>query len=166
MTIEIEGENLTSELTPGELMYLKAIYTDNSRFKSKFEKVYPDYIDGLKVSLENKMFIKIADDNIMLREKALQLFEQNKENFDYFWKKYHEITKLPKTDSKSAFTKWKGLSSKDKSTAIDNIEKYYNSLNNKMYCKKARTYLADRNFEDEFVVNNSDDNRMSLTTML
>ena len=69
MTIEIEGENLTSELTPGELMYLKAIYTDNSRFKSKFEKVYPDYIDGLKVSLENKMFIKIADDNIMLRKK-------------------------------------------------------------------------------------------------
>ena len=34
--------------------------------------------------------------------------------------------------------------------AIDNIQPYWNSLRDKKYCKKARTYLADKNFNDEF----------------
>lgn len=166
MTIEIDDIN--GELTPGELMYLKSIYTDNSRFKTKFEKVYPNYIELIIKSLEDKMFIKVTENGLIVREKTLNLFETDTYSFDVFWNSYHEITNLPKTDSKAAFTKWKGLTKKDRECAIANISNYYNSLNDKMYCKKARTYLADRNFEDEFVVNNNNnnDNTMSLTTML
>ena len=46
--------------------------------------------------------------------------------------------------------KWKKLTKKEKGCAINNIQNYYDSLNDKKYCKKARTYLNDKSFNDEF----------------
>jgi len=70
--------------------------------------------------------------------------------FNIFWEQYHTITKKNKTDKDAALKYWKKLSEKDKQKAADNIQDYYNSLNDKKYCKKARTYLDDKNFNDEF----------------
>ena len=45
---------------------------------------------------------------------------------------------------------WNKLKSGEKIRAINNIQPYFDSLNDKKYCKKARTYLSDKNFNDEF----------------
>lgn len=71
-------------------------------------------------------------------------------NFNLFWDYYHKITKLPKTDREPAFIYWKKMSIKDQRKAYSNIKPYYDSLKDKKYCKKARTYLSDCNYNDEF----------------
>jgi hypothetical protein len=71
-------------------------------------------------------------------------------DFMFFWDSYHKITGKQKTDKKPAYKKWLRLHKSDKETAILNIKPYFDSLNDKKYCKKARTYLEDENFNDEF----------------
>ncbi len=77
--------------------------------------------------------------------------EGKKIEFSLFWDLYHSITALKKTDNDATLKYWKKLSLKDQQKAIDNIHPYFDSLNDKKYCKKARTYLADKNFNDEFI---------------
>ena len=69
-----------------------------------------------------------------------------------FWDSYHQITGLKKTDLADAEKYWKKLTKAEQQKAIDNINPYFDSLNDKKYCKKARTYLSDKNFNDEFKV--------------
>lgn len=76
--------------------------------------------------------------------------DKDKDNIIIFWDSYHQITGLTKTDKEAAFKYWNKLKPDEQQKAIDNISAYYNSLNDKKYCKKARTYLADKNFNDEF----------------
>lgn len=71
--------------------------------------------------------------------------------FKIFWNNYHEITKQPKSDKEAAIKKWKSLNNSEKKLASENIHKYFKSLSDKKYCKKARTYLGDKNFNDEFI---------------
>jgi len=73
-----------------------------------------------------------------------------KDSFEQFWIKYHEITGLPKTEKDPAFRYWKPLTIADKEAAYKNIQPYFESLRESKYCKKARTYLGDKNFNDEF----------------
>ena len=77
--------------------------------------------------------------------------EKNKEKDDFFifWESYHSITGLSKTDREAAQKKWNQLTKAERQKAVDMIALYYNSLNDKKYCKKARTYLGDKNFNDE-----------------
>lgn len=82
--------------------------------------------------------------------------EQKEDNniydfFPRFWEQYHIITKLLKTDKNDAEKYWKKLSVSERQKALQNIKPYYDSLRDKKYCKKARTYLSDKNFNDEFV---------------
>lgn len=79
--------------------------------------------------------------------------DESNENFESFWDLYSDITGLKKTDRESAEKHWKKLGSDEKQKAIDNIKPYFDSLNDKKFCKKARTYLADKNFNDEFELN-------------
>ena len=75
----------------------------------------------------------------------------NKEKgFVEFWNQFHTITKKPKTDRESTLKYWKKLSIEEKRIAYKNIPLFFNSLKDKDYCKKARTYLSDKNFNDEF----------------
>lgn len=39
------------------------------------------------------------------------------------------------------------LTAGEKQRALDNIDEYYDHLNNQKYCKQAATYLADKSFE-------------------
>lgn len=75
----------------------------------------------------------------------------NKELFTEFWNKYHKITEKPKTDKEATLKYWKKLNPDEKQKAIDKIEFYFNSVSEKKYLKKARTYLSDKNFNDEFI---------------
>ncbi len=70
--------------------------------------------------------------------------------FLVFWDSYHAITGLVKSDKEASVKHWKKLKETEKQKAIENINLYFNSLSDKKYCKKARTYLSDKNFNDEF----------------
>lgn len=102
--------------------------------------------------LEANLWIKSTEDGYVLREKGRKLFEDSKDlyTFDQFWDEYHRITKLPKSDKDAALKYWKRLKGKERVLAYENISNYYNSLNDKKYCRKARTYLDNKNFNDEF----------------
>jgi hypothetical protein len=76
--------------------------------------------------------------------------EEIKVTFEIFWITYHDITDIPKTDKEPAFKKWKILNDSERLKAVKKIHNYYNSLEDKKYCKKARTYLNDKTFNDEF----------------
>jgi hypothetical protein len=71
-------------------------------------------------------------------------------SFSLFWEPYHILTKLRKTDKVAAEKYWMKLNNEERQKAIDNIKPYYDSIDKKIYVKKARTYLADKNFNDEF----------------
>ena len=115
--------------------------------------------------LQTLMYIKIikSDDytTVELRKKATNLFPENKgASFDEFWEKYHEIAKKPKTDKEAAFKHWKRLKSSEQQLALDNIENYITFVartQGDRFIKKARTYLADKNFNDEFGTNENED---------
>jgi hypothetical protein len=77
--------------------------------------------------------------------------EDNTGDFDFFWDKYHEVTSMPKTDKEPALKHWKKLTEVERNLAIEKIPDYYDSVENKKYTKKARTYLADKSFNDEHV---------------
>lgn len=75
--------------------------------------------------------------------------------YNIFWDLYHKTTSLRKTDKVDAFKNWGKLTEKEMELAINNIDNYFNSLNDKKYCKKARTYLSDKNFNDEYVTHSN-----------
>ncbi len=84
-----------------------------------------------------------------IKQKGKDRTEQ-KESFLVFWESYHNITKLSKTDKEATIKYWDKLSNVEWLKALEMIQPYYNSLIDKKYCKKARTYLSDKNFNDEF----------------
>jgi hypothetical protein len=151
--LTVELDEITSNLTPGELLTLKSIYTGNKKSFERLSNEYGSYIPNVLESLQNKLYIKIQGeefDKLICREKAELLFSEKGITFEEFWDLYHTITHLPKTDNKPARSKWNRLTKGKKKLAIDNIRAYYDSLSDKRYCKKARTYLEDENFMDEF----------------
>ncbi len=84
------------------------------------------------------------------KDKTKTKDSPNLEKFEIFWNDYHTITKIKRTDKVPAEKHWKKLSSQDQLNAIENIQEYYNSISNKNYVHKARTYLSDKHFNDEF----------------
>lgn len=72
------------------------------------------------------------------------------EDFCIFWGKFHDITEHPKVNIGRARREWKKLTAGEKQRALDNIDEYYDHLNNQKYCKQAATYLADKSFENEY----------------
>ena len=96
--------------------------------------------------LEQNLWIKKVEEGYILRDKGRQLFESSISTitFDEFWENYHRITGLPKTDKEAAKTKWKRLSNKERNKADENIQAYYDNLNDKKYCRKARTYFLNK----------------------
>jgi hypothetical protein len=165
--ISLDSKQLKSDISPAELILLKCAYEPNKTFFNDFCKVYGDKVLLLAKSLEKRLYIKLIKKDVLsldsydIRQKGLDLFDTiSKIDFNDFWNKYHEITHLPKTDKVPTNKYWKGLTNKEKDLAYNNIENYFNSLNDKRYCKKARTYLADKNFLDEWEIKQESINRM------
>lgn len=80
----------------------------------------------------------------------IQEIKNNTTDFEEFWNRYHQITGIPKKDKAAAEKYHKKLSATDRQKAIDNITQYFDSLSDKKYCRMARTYLENKNFNDEF----------------
>lgn len=154
--LNINSDEFIPNLTPAAVILLKCVYTNNKVFYNEFCKKYADHLETIFQKLEREMYIKLLGDDyefedVVLRDKTIKLFESNKiTSFADFWDKYHTITDLPKTDKESAKKYWKRLSKVEQLKAVANIKSYYDSLSDSRYCKKARTYLADKNFNDEF----------------
>ena len=91
-----------------------------------------------------------CDANAIKERKEKERKEKENNIFNQFWDSYHLITGLPKTDFAAAEKYWNKLMPLLQERAIEKIKPYYDSLGDKKYCKKARTYLADKNFNDEF----------------
>jgi hypothetical protein len=121
---------------------------------------------ALMTPLIQNLWMKEVEDGYELRQKGKDLFVDSKESitFDVFWDSYHTITKLPKSDREAASKYWKKLKVSEKTKAFDNVKAYYSSLSDKKYCKKCRTYLADKNFNDEFKTINKPINGASIFT--
>lgn len=111
------------------------------------------YSKHILQNLEDNMYIKLSENNWLLRGKGRELFESKASvTFEEFWNHYHTVTHLAKTDRAAAEKYWKRLKPKEKELAIEKVQAYYNSLNDKKFCRKARTYLENKNFNDEFKV--------------
>jgi hypothetical protein len=98
----------------------------------------------------NSKYSKAIDKMDELQKLDIVKEKYNDVGFLIFWDEYHYITGLNKTDKEAALKYWKSLNKKEQRTAVLNIQNYYDNLNDKKYCKKARTYLSDKNFNDEF----------------
>jgi hypothetical protein len=104
-------------------------------------------------NLELEMWVKSTEEGYELRGKGRELFESKASvTFEEFWNHYHTVTHLAKTDRAAAEKYWKRLKSKEKELAVEKVQAYYNSLNDKKFCRKARTYLENKNFNDEFKI--------------
>lgn len=73
-----------------------------------------------------------------------------KESIKEFWNLYHLESNKPKSDLQPATKHWNRLTEVEKDKAICNIKPYIDSVNDPKYIVKARTYLADKKFNDEF----------------
>jgi len=69
--------------------------------------------------------------------------------FELFWNEYHRLTGKNKTDKDSSLKYWKGLIKAEQQKAIQMISAYAKTQEDPKYLKKARTYLSDKNFNDE-----------------
>lgn len=108
-------------------------------------------------NLQNNLYIRIEDENdsksIILTDKSEGIFKTDTNTFEVFWDKYHKALKMPKTDKEPALKKWKKLSSDEKSKAISSIPAYTNHVRKvQQYAHKARTYLEDKLFNNEYSI--------------
>jgi hypothetical protein len=90
-------------------------------------------------------------DKHMEDEDEIEDVNKKEEGFEFFWNSYHSITGKMKTDKDAALGYWKRLNKGDKEKALENIKPYCAAQSDKKFCKKARTYLSDKNFNDEFI---------------
>lgn len=110
---------------------------------------------------ENFSYIEINASDNPLKVKG-KVKEEVKVGFMDFWDSYNKLTGMIKTDKEPAKKYWSKLTNTEKENATLNIKRYYDSLNNKKYCKKARTYLKDKNFNDEFGYNTVNNNHIDI----
>jgi len=124
------------------------------KFKSTLldtNKVHPSYEQSSPLSM-NKVHpnheqsspynnkISIVDNNKI----------NNNSDFDLFWDQYHKITASKKGPKDAAFKHWKKLNKSDKAKAIEMIGPYSKTVSESKYIVFARTYLADKRFNDEY----------------
>jgi hypothetical protein len=150
INIDIPFDRAPEDLTLLEFIVLCVIVADKDKLWEILEEYNSD-LDGTIWELQSKLYIKQGVETIELRKKTTDLFPEDKGvEFDEFWTAYHTITGLRPTDKEPARKYWRRMTIKEKNKAIKAIKPYFDSLNDKRYCKKARTYLDDKNFNDEF----------------
>ena len=117
----------------------------------KLSSISSDYIK--KIQSKNGQCPKKSDpieEEIRRRNKKKEKDSINNKDFNEFWEKYHSVTGLPKTDKEQSIKKYKRLTKTEREKALNSIEQYYNSLKNNNCIYKARTFLGDKCFNNEF----------------
>ena len=142
----------------------------NKRFSGSNQYFLTDLGDFKHDSLKNEPPTKVQNMNYSSSNNELTIVQNmnsikntilrtDKKNtstysdeFILFWEKWHDITQQKKTGKPKGETykHFKRLTKKDQRKAIDTIEKYYNSVEDKKFLVIARTYLSKKRFDDEY----------------
>jgi len=84
-----------------------------------------------------------------VKESKIKKSKEEIKEFDFFWNAYHKYTNKVKTDKEACIKYWNKLTEEERKRAITMIPAYAETSDDSQYLKKARTYLADKNFNDE-----------------
>lgn len=79
--IIIELDEITSNLTPGQLILLKIIYTSNKKAFQAFSKAYAPHIAAMLENLQEKLYIKLTGEEFedyVCRDSAEVLFRKTR----------------------------------------------------------------------------------------
>jgi len=133
-----------------DFIYQKRMIKDN---ELSLKRANAGKKGGVKTQNNNKEFAKAKSEanseNEYESEDVIKDNNKGVEKFNEFWEEFHSITGKTKTDKEPALKHWKKLKANEQELAIKNIKYYFSCLSDKKYCKKARTYLSDKNFNDE-----------------
>ena len=118
---------------------------------------YENYqVTELKQPKDNhKTTTEQPDDNQRMTSNKNVNNEKNEKNekkkeFEIFWNEYHSVTNKQKEDKVPTEKYWNKLSSFEKEKALSSIKDYSKTNEDSKYLKKARTYLSDKCFNNEF----------------
>jgi hypothetical protein len=115
----------------------------------KVEEFYETWNDAREEWFCPEAMLRFAEDyHKWMYKQAQDGFDV--EEFEDFWQRYHERSGRPKTDKDAALKYWKRLTKVERLKATSQIMAYCSSIEDKRFIKKARTYLEDKNFNDEF----------------
>lgn len=142
------GESIISKRKWAEMLHWN-LWKTNCFFLQLQKKGYIEILNDWK-----SQHIRIVDYELFTGHGQAQE-EADKQtklmiSFEEFWNYYHEKTELPKTERGGALKEWKRMKAADRKSAFENIEKYYMSLTNINYCKKAINYLKSQSYNNEF----------------
>ena len=115
-------------------------------------------IDAQVEGFENKTKTKLTHPkqggkqggSVQEKGKEKEKEQYVKENINEFWDLYHSISNKLKSDLQPSIKHWNKLTEIEKEKAKSNIQSYVDSVNDPKYIVKARTYLSDKKFNDEF----------------
>lgn len=149
-----------SNLSPNAYLLLYSFVLDDLELtKHIHNKIGESEYRIAYFELQELGYIKLSAEEIWVpRQKLLSLRNSiNPEpQFERFWKGYHEYAKqfyssFKATDKTPAEKHWKKLTKAEKQLALDNYKLFIDSSSERnIFLKKARTYLGDKNFNDEF----------------
>ena len=74
------------------------------------------------------------------------------QEFLNFWDAYHNITGIPRKNVGKAEMEWDKLNYQERKLAKENIEKYYYSQESIYYIQQPASYLANKAFLDDFII--------------
>lgn len=139
----LKNQNLNSNMKKGVQTIFSQLPKDIliSVLGNGYQTILKDYQTLLNTLLKYEVEVEV--------EKEIEIEEEKEEGFLFFWDSYHLITGMKKTDLESAKKKWAALNKQEQKKASEMIALYFNSLPDKKFCKKARTYLSDKNFNDD-----------------
>lgn len=139
----LKNQNLNSNMKIGVIKIINELPIDVkiSVLGNDYQTIQKDYQTIRNTLLKYEVEVEVEDKEEDKIEKV---------SFDSFWNSFHEITDRDKTDKNPTRKYWEKLNNIEKEKAYNKIKIYWDSLNDKKFCKKARTYLFDKNFNDEF----------------
>lgn len=156
----LKNQNLNPNMKKGVIKIIFGLPNDVkiSILGKDYQSIQNSYQSVLNTLL--KYEVEVLEEEEEIEEEVIENV------FNIFWDSFHSITNQPKTDLKPSKGYWDKLSNEDKQKAIDNIQPYYDNIKDygkgKMP-KKARTYLSDKNFNDEFTINKITPNKIIIS---
>ena len=109
--------------------------------------------DGL-IELENKVTttrLRVIHYDYYVGKVTSTVARSYPEDFEKFWKAYHDTTQIQATDKDPSHRCWRKLSFEERAKSVERIPRYYYSLSKTTYCVKALTYLKNKKFNDQFL---------------
>lgn len=91
-----------------------------------------------------------VNDNVNVKDNVNDKKKEKNKEFEIFWNEYHSVTNKQKEDKVPTEKYWNKLTTFEKEKALSSIKDYSKTNQDSKYLKKARTYLSDKCFNNEF----------------